>query len=103
MAARPSVTVESVARALRDSTVRKRRPLRAFGIYVDADDLLAATKLWADGAVIDAASTDACIQGIGGQVLSPFLWRRRRQYFLPEAVYRRLRSAEGGERRRPTD
>jgi hypothetical protein len=84
-------TADLVARALRDRNVRKRRPFRSYGVYVDAHQLLVEGRFWADGADVDAHAVDAYITAAGGHRLRRFVWRRP-QYFLPGQVYRELRS-----------
>lgn len=78
-----------VARALRESRVRKRRPAHAYGFYVREDDLLRSAAFWADGAEVTREQIRQVIEAAGGQRLGGVI--RRRQYFLPASVYRRLR------------
>src|SRR4051812_19931559 len=87
---------ELLGHALRDSNVRTLRPLRAAGVYVDAEDLAEAARFWADGGDVDARAIDAYVEEIGGHRLGRFLWRTRAQYFFPHVVYQAARV-----RRRP--
>lgn len=86
---------ELVAHALRDSSVRKRRPLLYYGtgVYIGADELMQSVNFWAAGKPIDEKAIDDYIEKVGGQRLGGVL-RRQPQYYLPTAVFRELRSRE---------
>lgn len=87
--------------ALLDSNVRKRRPLRAYGVYVNAEELHRALR--ERGVDATGSGLDAVVTRLGGHRLEHGILNRLLaavrvgerpvEYFLPELTYRRVRQS----------